>query len=105
MFIIPPEPREAINVQSVRRTTTDGKSVVVVLRREPYADHVELKMDNGFSELLTAEDARAWFSKRGANMNAVEKALDYVWNFYNAEVVISNYTPVVEKHFVRPQIL
>ena len=42
------------------------------------------------SEELDPEDARSWFKMRGANMEAVEKALDYCWNFYNATIVIKN---------------
>ena len=106
MVIIPPEPREQKTFQStVPAKEVAGKSVVVHLRREPYAEHVEITMSSGVSELLTAEQAREWFKRRGANDLVVEKALDYVWNFYDADVVISNYKPIIEKHFVRPQIL
>lgn len=53
-------------------------------------DFFELKLENGFTEELDAEATREWFQEHGANMDAVEKALDYCWNFYSAVVTIQN---------------
>lgn len=49
-----------------------------------------LNVSDGSSEELDPDDARDWFKQRGANVDVVEKALDYCWNFYQATVVIRN---------------
>lgn len=67
-----------------------SRPLTVVLKRDPYLEWFVLNLDDGSSEELDPEDARSWFKMRGANMDAVEKALDYCWNFYNATIVIKN---------------
>ena len=67
-----------------------SRPLTIVLKREPYLEWFVLHVDDGSSEELDPEDARSWFKMRGANMEAVEKALDYCWNFYNATIVIKN---------------
>jgi len=62
----------------------------VVLTREPFIDYFTIILDNGYTEELEAEDCRTWFRERGANMDAIEKALDQCWNFYRSEVNIRN---------------
>lgn len=46
----------------------------------PFFILIDLK--EGHSEELDPEEARKWFRDRGANMDVVEKAMDYVWNLY-----------------------
>lgn len=71
----------------------------VKLDREPFLPFVTLTVDNGSTEELEAEEARAWFRARGADMDQVEKCLDHVWNFYHAVFVINDYhDPVVLGH-------
>lgn len=60
----------------------------VRLTRIPYGSFVTLTLDDGASEDLEPDDAKEWFRVRGANMLAVEEALDYVWNFYETEFLI-----------------
>ena len=67
-----------------------SQPLTIELRREPGLDWFVLNVSDGSSEELDPEDARSWFRMRGANMDAVEKALDYCWNFYNATIVIKN---------------
>lgn len=47
-------------------------------------------LDSGESEELEPDETRAWFKVRGANMDVVEGALDYCWNFWRVEVTINN---------------
>lgn len=65
------------------------EKVHVVILREPWMEYFTLVLDNGDSEELEVEDTRQWFRERGANMDAVEKALDQAWNFYRSEVNIN----------------
>lgn len=60
----------------------------VIINREIFADFFTLILDNGRTEELEPEETRAWFSGRGANMDAVEKCLDHAWNFKRAEFYI-----------------
>lgn len=66
----------------------------VKLYREPWCDYVQITyvsdQGNTVSEELDADDTREWFNKRGADMDKIEKILDYIWNFYKAEVTIEN---------------
>jgi|688.fasta_scaffold108565_3 hypothetical protein len=64
--------------------------LTIDLRREPGLEWFVLTISDGSSEELDPEDTRTWFKQRGANMDAVEKALDYCWNFYKATIVIKN---------------
>ena len=61
----------------------------VRITKEPFMDWIELHLEDGGHEELAPEEARTWFKERGANMETVEKALDYCWNFYKAVVVIN----------------
>jgi hypothetical protein len=67
-----------------------AQPITVNLRREPYCDWFIFQIDDGSSEELDPDDAREWFKQRGANMDVVEKALDYCWNFYKATITIKS---------------
>lgn len=71
-----------------KRPASGGLHVEIL--REPFSDYVTLKLDNGHSEDLDADETRAWFRVRGANMPVIESALDYVFNFNHADVYIKN---------------
>ena len=61
----------------------------VIITREMFSDFFKLETPaDGFSEELETEDVRAWFKDRGANMDAVQAALDQTWNFLRSEVLI-----------------
>lgn len=82
----------------------DG-AVHVKIRREPFLPWFTLELDNGYSEELEPDEARNWFRERGANMDVVERALDHVWNFYQGELWIGNYTePTLVNPAVSPNI-
>ena len=70
--------------------TPPEKPLTIQLRREPGLEWFVLNVSDGSSEELDPDDTRSWFKQRGANMDAVEKALDYCWNFYNATIVIKS---------------
>ena len=56
-----------------------------------------LALENGQTEELEPEDTREWFRLHGANMEVVEKALDYVWNFGTYRpitITIQNYREI-----------
>lgn len=77
----------------------------VVILHEIYSDFFKIIQDNNYSDELEPEDARKWFQERGANMDAVEKALDHAWNFRRAEFYIQNpKTPVVNRPAHAPKI-
>lgn len=64
--------------------------LTVRLQREVGMEWFILHLEDKSSEELDPDDTRDWFKQRGANMDAVEKALDYCWNFYQATIVIKN---------------
>ena len=66
-------------------------AVHVLITREPFSDFFVITLDNGQSEELEVEDCKKWFKDRGANMDAVDKAMDHCWNFYRSEVNINNF--------------
>ena len=77
----------------------------VTITREPFSDYFVLILDSGDSEELEVEDTRDWFRQRGANMDAIEKALDQTWNFYRSEVIISKpKNPPEMNHPYAPQV-
>ena len=65
-----------------------AQPLTIHLRREPGLEWFLLQVSDGSSEELDPDDTREWFRLRGANMDVVEKALDYCWNFYRASIVI-----------------
>ena len=62
----------------------------VLLTREPWSDYFVITLDNGHTEELEVEECKQWFRERGANMDAMDRVFDHVWNFYRAEPVIKN---------------
>lgn len=81
------------------------KSLHVKISREPFLAWFKLILPNGQTEELDPDETREWFKVRGANMIALDKALDYCWNFYNSEFVIQNpKTPNVLNHNIAPQV-
>lgn len=67
--------------------------VRVELSRIPYGDYFTLTVTKDgrvSSEELEPDEARAWFKARGIRDDeALEKALDETWNFYQAVVTIA----------------
>lgn len=85
--------------------TTTPQGLHVEIEREPFMEWFTFKLSNGHTEDLEPDEARTWFRDRGANMEAVEKALDYAWNFYHAEVYIANpKEPTFSNPRLRPSI-
>lgn len=77
----------------------------VTIQHEIFSDFFKVIQDNGHSEEMEPEDTRKWFQERGANMDAVEKALDHAWNFRIAEFYIQNpRSPVVNRPAHAPKI-
>lgn len=77
----------------------------VVIKHEIFSDFFMLILDNGHSEELEPEDARAWFKARGAKTDAVEKALDHAWNFKLAEFYIAEpKEPLVSRVAYAPKL-
>lgn len=62
--------------------------LVVELSREPGDPWVVLTLPDGKSEELDPDACREWFRLRNANVDAVEHALDEVWNFGKAAIEI-----------------
>jgi hypothetical protein len=64
--------------------------MLVKIYREPWIPFFELTLENGHSFEFDAEEALEWFKERGADMEKVEKAMDYAQNFYHANIEINN---------------
>lgn len=71
---------------------------MIELTREPFSDTFVLTLPNGHTEELEPEEARVWFTERGADKHKLEEVLDDVWNFYQGTVVINNYREPALKH-------
>lgn len=65
-------------------------ALIIHIHRDMFSDYVTLTLANGYTEELHWEEVRDWFKQRGANMDAAEKALDYAWNFKDADFVIQH---------------
>lgn len=65
-------------------------SMFVYINREMFSDFFRMRLDNGYTEEIHYEEVRDWFKARGADMDALEKALDEAWNFQKSEFVITN---------------
>jgi hypothetical protein len=81
-----------------------GNGLLVKVRREPFSSTYLLTLSDGTSEEIDAVDALEWFKRRGADMRVVEKALDYAWNFYQADILISNPKSMVLDQRVKPRL-
>lgn len=68
-----------------------GTPMTVQVYREAYSDFYVLTLPNGHTEELEIEEVRQWFKEHGADMDVVEKGLDYVYNFRHAEIEIRNF--------------
>lgn len=62
----------------------------VHVTREAFSDFYQLHLEDGQVEELEIDELEKWFDARGADMLAVSKALDYVWNFRQADITIRN---------------
>lgn len=82
-----------------------GTSMDIDVSREPFSEYVVIKTDTGSSEELEPEEARTWFLEHGADMDVVDKMLDYVWNFGSAKISIANYRiPKRHPHALAPDV-
>jgi hypothetical protein len=79
--------------------------MTVLVTREPFSDYFVIQLESGQSEELEPEEARTWFAEHGANMDAVEKCLDHVWNFRQASITITDFRlPKYKLHAHAPQL-
>ena len=62
----------------------------VVVRREMFSEFFTLELPDGSTEELDTEETYAWFKERGADMDAVDKALTHIWNFLKGGILIKN---------------
>jgi hypothetical protein len=83
-----------------------SNALCVKIRREPWSPTFVLTLSDGSSEELDCgTEAVEWFKKRGADMKVVEKALDYAYNFYRAEIYINSpKSPIDSSQRVRPRV-
>ena len=71
--------------------------LLVRVTREMPLEWFKLELvDNGYTEELEPDECRDWFKKRGANMDSVERALDYAWNFGSYKPVIVSIANPIE---------
>ncbi len=86
------------------------KSLTVFITREPFTDFFILHIPDGKGgwhpqEELDVEDTVEWFRARGANMEALDKALDHVWNFNKGAFEIEHFhEPPVANPRLTPNI-
>lgn len=86
-----------------------GKSLTVLVKREPFIDfftlHIPKADGSVHTEELDPDETVEWFRERGADMILVEKALDHVWNFYKGAIEIERYRePPVKEPLLQPKI-
>lgn len=106
MDIYTPQPSAKLEEASKQEAVDTSKPLTVALEREAWTDWFVLKCSSGVTEQLEPDEARAWFKERGANMDSVEKALDYCWNFYKATVVINNpRDPMIHAPRTQPHVV
>lgn len=78
------------------------------LYREPFTDYFVVTCPDGTSEELTVEETRMFFYQRGADMQKLEKAYDYAWEFSclrDVFFVIENYRePIIRRGPADPQV-
>jgi len=67
-----------------------ANALCVTVHRDPYSDFITLTLPNGHTEELHWDEVNDWFKIRGADMDALAKALDYAWNFREVDFVISH---------------
>lgn len=60
----------------------------VKVTREPFSDFFQIHLEDGQVEEMEIDELNKWFDERGADMYAIGKALDHVWNFHQAEITI-----------------
>jgi hypothetical protein len=70
------------------RIEEDLPPLTVRVTREMYSDVYQIHLPDDQMEELEINDVLKWFDDRGADMYAVEKAMDYVWNFRDASITI-----------------
>lgn len=86
------------------------KSLTVFITREPFTDFFILHIPDGKGgwhpqEELDVDDTVEWFRARGANMEALDKALDHVWNFNKGAFEIEHFhEPPVANPRLTPNI-
>ena len=86
-------------------SVSTGASMTVDVSREAFSDYFVIRLENGQSEELEPEEARQWFREHGANMDAVEKCLDHVYNFRQAVIVITDFRlPRYKLHAHAPKL-
>ena len=82
--------------------------VTILVTREPFTDFFILHVPRGdavHTEELDVDDTLEWFRAHGADMIAVDKALDHCWNFYKCAIEIENYRePPVKDPALAPKI-
>jgi hypothetical protein len=82
-----------------------ANSLLVHITHEPFLPWFTLTLEDGSSEELEPEDTRTWFKERGANMDAVEKALDHAWNLTHSKFMILNpKKPMLDNPNLDPKI-
>lgn len=105
MILLVPAAPEKEEAQK-QTPVTSPNALIVKIRREPFSPTFLLSLSNGNSEEVDCgPESYEWFKRRGADMKVVEKALDYAYNFYRAEVVINSpKSPVVSHERVKPRV-
>lgn len=74
--------------------------LVIVISRDVGLPFCTFTLADGQTLDLEPDEAREWCKSRGADTDAVESVLDYVWNFRVAKFVI-NKPKVPQEHHTR----
>lgn len=110
--MVPPAVNEtAVTTGVSPDPSVPGTPIKIRITRQPYDDYFVLhfsRRGKDQSEELEPDDARKWFKDHGVkNSEAVERALDDAWNFYESIVNISATTwkePVLPNQAYLPNI-
>lgn len=76
-----------------------GHPIHIRVTREPFGQTFTFLLDNGYTEELEPDEARAWLKEHGVTDTlAIERALDDAWNFYETDIKIKCFSVPKAKH-------
>lgn len=82
MLVGPAAPKAKLAAAPPSSVVSDPTKLVVTITHEPFCPWFTLEYNNGQTEDLDWRQAVEWFRVRGAkNMEKIEQALDYAYNF------------------------
>lgn len=96
-------PRHQQQIPAPQEPSSEALHVRVT--REPFLEWFTIHLGKDQTEELEPDECRDWFRVRGANMDALERALDRCWNFYEVDIWIQHpKEPTILNPKIEPKI-